>query len=193
MKKETVLTVVVALLVGIIGGYLVFSMSSKKEEPLPGGGVPPGAGSPVDYQQRIAEAEKIVARDPKNLSAWVQLGNDYFDTGQPQKAVNAYAKALELNPNNPDILTDQGVMFRQIGWYDKAVANFEKAQKIDPNHEQSLVNLGVVYAEDLKQPDKALKAWNRFLELHPTSSASQQIRIWVEQLKATPQPLGKTK
>lgn len=187
MKKENLITLVMAILIGFIGGYLVFSIAGKKQESLPGGGVPPGAGSPMDYQQRIAEAEKIVAREPGNLKAWIQLGNDYFDTEQLQKAINAYGKALDLDPNNPAVLTDQGVMFRKAGWFDKALTNFEKAQKLDPQHEQSLINIGVVYAEDMKQPDKALKAWSRFVELHPTSASTQQVRTWMEQLKASPQ------
>lgn len=177
MNKEITLYIVVALLVGLLGGYLVFSLASgKKQVDVPTAGIPMGAGSPADYQARITEAEKIVAKDPKNLQAWVSLGNDYFDTSQPQKAIEAYGKALELNPNNPDVLTDQGVMFRKVGWFDKALANFEKAQQVDPKHLQSLYNIGVVYIEDLKQQDKALKAWAKYLEMDSTSPTAQQIK-----------------
>lgn len=186
MKKENILFVVIALIVGILGGYLVFSIAGKKQAVPVGGGVPLGAGSPTDYQKRITEAEKIVAREPANLQAWVQLGNDYFDTGQPQKAITAYGKALELKPDDPNILTDQGVMFKQAGAFDKAIANFERAQQVDPKHLQSLYNMGVVYSEDLRQPDKAIKAWSRYLELDSTSPTAQQIKGMIEQLKAAP-------
>ena len=181
MKKENILSRVVALLVGLLGGYLVFSLAGgKKQADIPVSGIPMGAGSPADYQARITEAEKIVAKDPKNLQAWVSLGNDYFDTSQPQKAIDAYSKALELNPNNPDILTDQGVMYKRVGWFDKALANFDKAQQVDPNHLQSLYNIGVVYMEDLKQPDKALKVWGKYLEMDSTSPTAQQIKAVME-------------
>lgn len=183
MSKENMLGIVVALIIGLLGGYLVFSVGTKKEAVPVAGGVPQGAGSPTDYQQRIAEAEKIVAADPKNLQAWIQLGNDYFDTDQAKKAVDAYGKALELDPSNTNVLTDQGIMYRKIGWFDKAIANFEKAQQIDPKHLQSLYNLGVVYAADLKQPDKAKKAWSRYLELDSTSPTAQQIKLQMDQLK----------
>lgn len=183
MKKETVLYVVVALLVGFLGGYLVIGVSSKKSSTPAMGGMPVGGGSPVDYQQRIAEAEKIVARDPNNVQVWLQLGNDYFDTDQPQKAINAYDKVLQLQPNNPNVLTDQGIMFRRVGWFDRAIANFEKAQQLDPKHSQSLYNLGIVYMEDLKQPDKAIKAWSRFLEVDPTNPNAQQIRMLIDQAR----------
>lgn len=186
LKKETILGVVVALVVGLLGGYLIFSISSRKESPPVTSGLPVGGGSPTDYQTRIAEAEKIVAREPNNRQAWVQLGNDYYDTEQPQKAINAYNKALELKPDDPGVLTDQGVMYRKVGWYDKAIANFEKAQKIDPRHLQSIYNLGIVYAEDLKQPDKAIQAFNHFLEVDSTSPTAQQIKRIIEELKSTP-------
>lgn len=186
MNRENILFVIIALIVGLLGGYLVFSIAGKKQAVPVGGGVPLGAGSPTDYQKRITEAEKIVAREPGNLQAWVQLGNDYFDTGQPQKAITAYGKALELKPDDPNILTDQGVMYKQAGAFDKAIANFERAQQIDPKHLQSLYNMGVVYSEDLRQPDKAIKTWSRYLEIDSTSPTAQQIKGMLEQLKVAP-------
>ncbi|QWV95219.1 tetratricopeptide repeat protein [Geomonas oryzisoli] len=176
MNKENVLTIVVALIVGLLGGYLIFNIAGQNKVPEVAMSVPQGAGSPTDYQRRIVEAEKIVAADPKNLQAWIQLGNDYFDTDQAQKAVNAYGKALELDPNNLNVMTDQGIMYRKIGWYDKAIANFEKAQSIDPKHLQSLYNLGVVYLQDLKQPDKAKEIWTKYLQFDSTSPTAQQIK-----------------
>jgi len=95
VNKENVLTIVVALVVGLLGGYLIFNISGNKELPS-NTAVPQGTGSPTDYQRRIVEAEKIVAKDPKNTQAWSQLGNDYFDTDQPQKAVNAIFTTMRL-------------------------------------------------------------------------------------------------
>ncbi len=182
MKKENIIIVAVALIVGLIGGFLVFSLSSKKEASQTEK-VPAGSGSPADYQQRIAELEKVVANEPNNLQAWTMLANDYFDTDQPQKAIAAYDRAIALDPNNANLLTDQGVMFKRIGSFDKALANFEKAQKIDPRHLQSIYNMGIIYAEDLKRPDMAVKTWNHYLELDSTSPAAQQVKRMIEQLK----------
>jgi tetratricopeptide (TPR) repeat protein len=192
VKKENVLMVVVALIVGLLGGYLVFSLGKKNETPNVGGGVPVGSGSPTDYQMRIAEAVKIVAREPKNLQVWLQLGNDYFDTDQPQKAIDAYSKVLELDPKNINAITDQGIMYRRMGWYDKALANFETAQKIDPRHVQSSYNMGIVYAMDLKQADKAIKAWSHYLEIDATSPQAQQVKGLVEQLRTNPEEVYKS-
>jgi len=181
VNKDSILIAVVALVVGLLGGYLVFSISNAGKAQQTNAAIPVGSGSSADYTQRIDQAEKIVAQDPKNLNAWISLGNDYFDTEQSQKAINAYSKALEIEPNNPNVLTDQGVMFRKIGWYDKALANFEKTLKIDPNHLQSLFNAGIVYAVDMKQPDKAVPYWNKYLKLDSNSPTANQIRGFMEQ------------
>lgn len=183
MNKETIVTIVIAALVGLIGGYLVFSLSSKPASKS-GSGLPTGGGAPVDYSKRIVEAEKLVAREPTNIRAWVMLGNDYFDTNQPQKAINAYQRALELNPNDTDVLTDQGVMYQRVQWFDKAVANFLKAQEINPKHLQSLYNLGIVYSQNLNQPDKAIAAWTKYLELEPANPNAPQVRMMMEDVKA---------
>ena len=181
MNKESTLIAVVALVVGLLGGYLIFSISNAGKTQQTNTAIPAGAGSPTDYTQRIAQAEKVVAQDPKNLNAWISLGNDYFDTEQSQKAIDAYGKALEIEPNNPNVLTDQGVMYRKVGWYDKALANFEKANKFDPNHLQSLFNAGILYAVDLKQPEKAIPYWERYLKLDSNSPTAIQIKSLMDQ------------
>ena len=137
-----------------------------------------------DQAQQVAQLEMMVLQDPKNHDAWVVLGNQYFDTHQHQKAIDAYGKALALKPDNPDILTDQGVMYRDIGQFDKAVANFKRASQVAPTHSQSLFNLGVVYEHDLKKPDEAVKAWKKVIEVAPTSPQAAQAQQALAQLKA---------
>lgn len=202
MQKENVVIVVIALVVGLLIGIIVMEVfSAKSKKVVTSGDVPAGAGSPLDYQQRITEAEKIVALDPKNLQVWIQLGNDYYDTDQPQKAIDAYGKALQLQPENPNVLTDQGVMYKKLGEnalqnkneaaasssFQKAISNFEQAQRLDPKHLQSLYNLGIVYYGDLRRPDKALEAWNRYLQIDSTSPQAQQVKGMVDEIKSTMQ------
>lgn len=180
MKKESILICVVSLVVGFLLGFLIGSSSNVGKSAPVAASIPPGSGSPTDYSSRIAEAEKIVAQDPKNKNAWLSLGNDYFDTEQAQKAINAYGKVLEMEPNNPNVLTDQGVMYRKVGWYDKALENFDKAQKIDPKHVQSLFNAGIVYAVDLKDHVKARPYWKRILEIDPNSATAMQVKSMMQ-------------
>jgi tetratricopeptide (TPR) repeat protein len=199
MTRDMIIGVVIGLLAGLFVGYQIGSSGTSKPAPVaampgmppgmpPGGpqGMPPGMGGGApgpEVQQQIAALQSVVARDPKNRAAWVQLGNDFFDTRQPQKAIEAYGRALELTPDDPDVLTDQGVMYREVGQYDKAVANFQKANKTNPTHVQSLFNMGVVYANDLNQPQKAAEAWNKVIQLAPSSPQAEQAKQALAGLK----------
>lgn len=202
MNRNIMFALAGGLAAGFLAGYVAFSGGSKETGPVVaaptnaaplmpapslGGGMPgamPGAVAlpSAEAQARIARIEAAVLADPKNHDAWVALGNDYFDTHQFQKSVGAYAKALALKPEDPNVLTDQGVMYRQLGQFDKAIANFQKANKLDPNHVQSLFNIGVVNASDLHKPDEAAKAWNKVIATAPASDQAAQARQMLSQL-----------
>jgi cytochrome c-type biogenesis protein CcmH/NrfG len=207
LNRNIIFALVGGLAVGFIAGYFVFGGDSKEATgavvaaapaapvmlaPSLGGGIPGAApaampSGPVlpsaEVQARIARIEAALLADPKNFAAWFSLGNEYFDTHQHQKAVDAYAKGLAIKPDDPNVLTDQGVMYRDLGQFDKALANFQKANKLDPSHVQSLFNIGVVYANDLHKPEEAAKAWNKVLALAPTSQQAAQARQMLSQLK----------
>jgi cytochrome c-type biogenesis protein CcmH/NrfG len=189
LNRFTLIGLAVGLVIGIFIGYQAGSSGpSAPVVAAPGGPamappMPGGAPPQANVQGRITALQQVVARDPKNVQAWVQLGNDYFDMRQPQKAIEAYGRALELKPDDPNVLTDQGVMYRDTGQFDKAIANFEKANKADPGHVQSLFNMGVVYLHDLRQPKKAIEAWTKVIQIAPQSEQAAQARGAIEEAK----------
>lgn len=183
MKKETIFFVVLALVAGVLVGVIYSNWKKDTATPSQTATSAPVQTPVVNHQQQITMLEGIVAKEPGNRNAWVQLGHNFFDANEPMKAIDAYTKALDLEPNDPNVLTDQGVMFRRVGWYDRAIANFEKANSLNRSHQQSLYNLGVVYRYDLQDFDKAIDAWSRFLALNPTGGGIDQIRAEVDFLK----------
>ena len=119
----------------------------------------------------ILQHEEELRRDPKNAESWEHLGNLYFDANDPGKAVNAYLKALELNPGNTSVLVDCGVMYRELRQYDKALEFFKKALAIDPKHEFALFNSGIVLYHDLDRKDEAMEAWRALVAINPNAKA----------------------
>ncbi len=143
---------------------------------------PPSAG----LHQTAATPQK--GRAASDAKRWIAIGNRYFDTHQRDKAIQAYAKALEQDPNNPDVLTDQGVMYSETTQYEKAIANFQKAHAIDPTHLPSLLNLGMLYAQHLRDPDQAIKTWKRIIEIAPTTMYAAKAHAYIERVKPTAKP-----
>ncbi len=147
----------------------------------------PGQESvPPELQARIASLEQTVLAQPGNREALVTLGDLYYDTRQPARAVQAYEAALALKGDDPAVLTDLGIMYRALGDFDKALDRFVKAQKASPGHPQSLFNQGVVLNYDLHRHEEALKVWRELLRLYPDAAGPDGVplRKLVEELAA---------
>jgi tetratricopeptide (TPR) repeat protein len=51
------------------------------------------------YAEAIAEFKKVLHRSPNSLGAWIGLASTYSLLGQDEKASEAAAKVLKINPN----------------------------------------------------------------------------------------------
>ena len=93
MKKETViLYVVIAFIVGFITGATVAILKGKKDTQRPAmmqkpqmapqvaEAPEPQGPNPMEVAAKVQALKDIVKKDPKNLSAWVELGNLCFDS-----------------------------------------------------------------------------------------------------------------
>jgi tetratricopeptide (TPR) repeat protein len=97
----------------------------------------------------------------------------------------AYKKSLELNPQNADVWTDMGVMYRRNGQPAEAIKAFDKAIEINPRHEISRFNKGIVLLHDLNDQENAIRAWEELLKINPIAMAptGQSVDQLVVQLK----------
>ena len=65
----------------------------------------------------------------------------YRDKGQSDKALEAYKKALNIEPNNFELYSNMGVVLKDLGKPKEALAAYEKALSLNPNDPDSHVNL----------------------------------------------------
>lgn len=124
----------------------------------------------VSANDWVVELEKQ-ANDNPNADSWTRLGNAFFDTGQVEKAISAYEKSLEITPDDPDVITDMGIMYRRNSQPERAIELFELAMKVDPVHEMSQFNKGIVLLYDLKDVSGAREAWQAVSKLNPNFRA----------------------
>lgn len=143
---------------------------------------PPGASTP-DYSSQIREVKALAEKDPKNRNAWVELGNLYFDSNRPQESIEAYTKALALNSNDANVLTDRGIMYRSVQNFNAALEDFRKAAKVDPTHYQCLYNEGITLLHDLNDSAGALKAWEAMLARNPPPEVVDQMKTRIAAVK----------
>ncbi|MBW1636322.1 MAG: tetratricopeptide repeat protein [Deltaproteobacteria bacterium] len=143
-----------------------------------------GGGSPntLESSQQVSkEDEKIhqemlaleseVTASPDNFQAWRRLGDLYYDHSQPDKAIAAYTKSLELHGGDANLVTDLGVMYRRGKQPEKAIEFFNKAIKMAPDHEPARFNKAIVYMYDLNNPEKAITSLEELLKINPEARA----------------------
>ena len=165
-------------------GKITADAPEKKQSPGIKETLTPQPGFNSELEKQIAALEKAVKDDPGEAS-WISLGNLYFDTSQPEKAIHAYEHALAIRPANPDVLTDLGIMYREVRQPNKALECFRAASKIDPNHVNALFNEGVVLAYDLGDKADAVKAWEKLVKIKPDarSPSGQRVTALIEEMR----------
>jgi tetratricopeptide (TPR) repeat protein len=146
------------------------------------GGMQPGSAQSVDIVKLLQDAVK---KDPKNLHAWIELGNTLMDTRRFPEAVEAYQKALELDPKNVDVRVDMGTCYRNSGKPDLAVKEYKKALENNPNHLNGHLNLAIVLAFDIHDYPQAQKVIEKAIAMAPNSPEAQRVRQEIERMKGT--------
>lgn len=160
---------------------LITASCQKKEQPMPQSQIPAG---PIRTQSDIARLQEAVKADPKNVRAWIELGNVMMDSSRFNEAIEAYQKALDLDPKNVDVRVDMGTCYRNIGKPDIAAKEYRKALEINPNHLNGHRNLAIVLAFDLKDNKQAAAEFEKYLALAPNAPDAAAIKQEVQRLKA---------
>lgn len=168
------------IIVFVLFGLIVAACQQQKEEPKSSPQLPSG---PILAQDTLKLAQEAVRADPKNVNAWIQLGNMLMDTSRFNEAVDAYQKALEIDPKNVDVRVDMGTCYRNSGKPDIAVKEFRKALEINPNHPYGHLNLAVVLAGDFKDKAQAIKEFEKYLQVAPNAPNAEQVRQEIQKLK----------
>jgi tetratricopeptide (TPR) repeat protein len=101
-------------------------------------------------------------------------GNELSVSGDFEEAVAEYEQALEIEPENVDILSNLGVAYYNLGQLDKAIEQYSKAIDTAPKDADIRSNLAAAYVQKyqtggaLDQLEKALEEYQTAVELNPS-------------------------
>ncbi len=128
----------------------------------------------ISLSEKIAEvAENNIKLQPYNARNWLRLGESLTILAKAQnnvelfkKAEDALNKAVELSPNDPEILARLASVIAQNPDYLKLKEIYEKLAKIKPLEVSYKTSLLVVYKE-LKEYDKAEELSAEIIKTNP--------------------------
>ena len=103
----------------------------------------------------------------------LKAGNNFTSAGQFAEAVEEYEAALELDPDNVDVMTNLGVAYYQLGQPTMAIDMYNKAIEIAPEDADIRSNLAASYVQQYEpegttEPlEMALEQYQKAIELDP--------------------------
>lgn len=137
---------------------------------------PQASSEQVETPPTLTAPEATARANPASAQAQFELGNTYVRANDWTKAVQAYKKAIELDPNYQTAYANLGVVYYQLGQFDLAASQYEKALELDPNDGEVAYNLGALYlqqalatggAPDLERLDQAMAQLEHVQALNP--------------------------
>jgi cytochrome c-type biogenesis protein CcmH len=128
---------------------------------------PHGQGQGMQNLPPMEELVKKLAakmeQQPDNLDGWLMLGRSYMALKRPQAAVQAYEKAMQLNPENTTLLLAYAEALGQMAGNDftgKPAELISKAHSLNPEDPNGLWMMGIVSYQNNQFQD-ALNYWEK--------------------------------
>ena len=138
--------------------------TAKKEEP-------PKELTPREKQEKlVTDLQQAVQADAGNPELHYKLGNALFDLARYVEAMNAYQKAITLNPEYAAAYCNMGLTLRLLGQLDPAIDTYERAITLEPQDQTSLTNL-IAALRAKGDLDTAVTHLQRLAELRPQDVA----------------------
>lgn len=86
--------------------------------------------------------------------------------GRYDEALADFNRALELEPDDPEVFNNRGVTYDHLERYEEALSDYGRALKLKPDYPATLFNRGATYSS-LGRYEAALADYTRALELRP--------------------------
>jgi protein O-GlcNAc transferase len=120
-------------------------------------------------EEALALYEQALAEAPGDWRALTRLGLLHVQQGRHDSAEPLLQRAVALNGANPEAHAWLGESRRHRGRLEEAAASLRDALRLQPDFAPAWFNLGLALAET-KDPQGAIDAWSRFVELRPADA-----------------------
>ncbi len=148
-----------------------------------------------DVEKRIRILEEMATKYPREKRIHYNLGIHYWNKKEFSAAIDAYSKALALDPNYGSALNGLGYTYADMGNYEKAIEYFEKYASVSPGDANPLDSLAEIYFQigqldnSIEKYQEAVEAKSDFFEaywrvayVYALKEKYQKAFDWIEQL-----------
>jgi tetratricopeptide (TPR) repeat protein len=117
------------------------------------------------YGLGIASLDKVLKQDPQNSEAYFLMGMIFKEQEDPNRAINAFQKAVDIDSDNKDAFLELGKLFTDKG-SPLAIKYFDNALLIDSLDFNAMM-AKAYYFQTKKETNKALDIYKNILAHDP--------------------------
>ncbi|HXJ82572.1 MAG TPA: tetratricopeptide repeat protein [Candidatus Methylomirabilis sp.] len=129
-----------------------------------------------DVDGAVVAYQKALSFNPVNAKVYVSLGKLYYTEKQLYyESVQAYKKAIDLDPSYLDARMGLAEVYEDKGLYQEAIGEYKKVVEADAKNTGALYNLALVYEK--VDPKEAVTLWERYIQLAGSLPAEKD---WVD-------------
>jgi superkiller protein 3 len=111
-----------------------------------------------------AEYDNVAIPDKQGPTYWLDQGGLFATYGNYNAAIEAYQKAIALDPQNAEAYFDMGVAYGELDEFESALLHINKAITMDPGQGRYYYGRAWVYLIS-GQPDNALEDFKKAAEM----------------------------
>ena len=124
----------------------------------------------------ISAYQKALTYNAINPKVYMSLGKIYYaEKGLYYESVQAYRRAIDLDPHSVDARMGLGEVYEDKGLYKEAVEEYRKVIELDDKNTGALYNLALVYEKT--DPKEAVVQWEKYIAL---ASQLPSEKDWVD-------------
>jgi tetratricopeptide (TPR) repeat protein len=97
---------------------------------------------------------------------WVDRGYALVTSGKNREAVEAFTRAIELDPKNGKIYYSRGGVYGRLEDYRRAIKDFDRAIELNAKLQEAYTERGVAYGM-LGDYQQAIREYDKAVELNP--------------------------
>ena len=153
----------IALVIGISGGYVVYRAMGPTNPSLG----PSGSDPAASWRTRLLQ-------NPKDVEALLRLAHVELDQQQLDAAESLYQQVLALEPENVEAITHMGKVLLGRGQVDAALARYNEALRMDPRYVHALWDKANLLQQVTKDYAGAIRVWESFIQVVGAESRDGQ-------------------
>ncbi|NIO08976.1 MAG: tetratricopeptide repeat protein [Deltaproteobacteria bacterium] len=125
---------------------------------------------------------QVTAAQSKDMDALLQQGRDAYAKQNWSQSIDAFKRALAIDPRNPEAHSYMGLILAGAGHSDSALMAFERALSVDPNYALALWGNGMVLYRQKNDLEGARKNFKSLLPLLPPGAERQSVLQTLEEI-----------